>query len=322
MKILFMGTPEFAVPFLSKLIETSHTVVGVFTQPDRPVGRSQQIMAPPVKQLALKHHLPVFSPEKIRSEEVQHLVLQMEPEVIVVVAYGKILPGWMLEMPRYGAVNVHASLLPKYRGAAPIQWAVANGEQVTGVTTMKMDAGLDTGDILLQQEIPIRPEDTSQSLHDTLSIVGADLLLKTLTAMDKGTIHPQKQDHSQATVAPILKKEDGKLDWSGTAETIHNHVRAFNPWPGTFTRFRGKRLRIWRAALSTDEVIPQAIESILSPGTLFSLPQVPLGVRAGDGKGLALMEVQLEGHRRMSGEDFAHGFRIKPSEALGQAGSN
>ncbi|MBZ5536190.1 MAG: methionyl-tRNA formyltransferase [Acidobacteriia bacterium] len=313
MKILFMGTPAFAIPSLARLIESSDDVVGVFSQPDRPVGRSHTLTSPPVKQFALTHHLPVYSPQKIRTEEIRETIAQLALDAIVVVAYGKILPPWMLEMPRYGAINVHASLLPQYRGAAPIQWAVANGETLTGVTTIQMDAGLDTGDILLQREVAISPEENAQTLHDKLSGLGADLLMKSLEGIREGSLEPREQDHSRATLAPMLKKADGKLDWGWPADRIHNLVRGLNPWPGTFSTFRGGYLRIWKTERS-----PEARDVDLNspPGTLIPRPHSALQVRTGAGTLLGLLEVQPAGHRRMSGIDFLNGFRIAAGEHL------
>lgn len=313
MKILFMGTPTFAVPSLTKLVESRYNVVGVFSQPDRPAGRSHKLTPPPVKQLALMHHLPVYSPQNIRADEIRETIARNGPDVIVVVAYGKILPQWMLEIPRYGAINVHASLLPKYRGAAPIQWAVANGETVTGVTTVQMDSGLDTGDILLQRKVVISPEDNAQTLHDRLSGVGADLLMESLEGIRAGSLHPREQDSLGATLAPILKKEDGRLDWSWAADRIHNYVRGLNPWPGTFTTFRGGYLRVWKT-----EILPEARDADLKtpPGTLIHRPHSVLLVQTGGGAQLGLLEVQPAGHRHMSGIDFLNGFRITAGEGL------
>jgi methionyl-tRNA formyltransferase len=313
MNILFMGTPTFAVPSLARLIESSDNVVGVFSQPDRPVGRSHILTQPPVKQFALMHHLPVYSPLKIRTEEIRETIARLAPDAIVVVAYGRILPSWMLEMPRYGAINVHASLLPKYRGAAPIQRAVANGETLTGVTTIQMDAGLDTGDILLQREVAISPEDNAQTMHNKLSELGADLLMESLEGVRQGSLDPREQDHSRATLAPMLKKEDGKVDWGWPTDRIHNLVRGLNPWPGTFTTFRGGYLRVWKT-----EISPEAGDVDLNspPGTLIHRPHSALHVRTGAGPHLGLLEVQPAGHRRMSGIDFLNGFRIKAGERL------
>ncbi len=313
MRIIFMGTPEFAVPSLESLIQSSHEIAGVFTQPDRPVGRRQTMAPPPVKRLALSHHLPVFSPEKIRNEEVQSTMQRLNPDVIVVVAYGKILPPWMLRLPKQGAINGHASMLPKYRGAAPIQWAVANGETVTGVTTMQMDEGLDTGAILLQQEVPIGPEDTAQTMYDRLAGVTASLLQDTLKRLEEGTLSPQKQDDSQASFAPILKKEDGKIEWEWPAEKTHNRVRGLNPWPGTYASFRGKQLKIWKTELARGIQIQ---ETRGEPGALVHSEGRGLLVETGAGGLLKLLEVQPEGHRRMSALDFVNGFRIKSGERL------
>jgi methionyl-tRNA formyltransferase len=317
MKILFMGTPAFAVPSLTRLVESGHHVIGVFSQPDRPVGRSQTLTSSPVKQFALQHRLSVYSPEKIRAGGTRETMAQLNPDAIVVVAYGKILPSWMLEMPRHGAINVHASLLPQYRGAAPIQWAVANGETRTGVTTIQMDAGLDTGNILLQREVAITPEDNSQTLHDQLSHLGAELVLESLASIVSGSIQPRKQDDSLATLAPILKREDGRLDWNWPAIQVHNRVRGLNPWPGTFTTFRAKRLKVWK----TEKPIEREKLADWSPdmpaGTLIQIPHSPPLVLTGGGTGLTLLEVQPEGHRRMTGIDFLNGLRVQFGEKLG-----
>ncbi|MGB7623752.1 MAG: methionyl-tRNA formyltransferase [Terriglobia bacterium] len=317
MKILFMGTPAFAVASLARLLEAGHNVAGVFSQPDRPVGRSQTPMSPPVKQFALQHHLPVHSPEKIRTEEMREMIGQLSPDAIVVVAYGKILPAWMLEKPPYGAINLHASLLPRYRGAAPIQWAVANGETTTGVTTIQMDAGLDTGDILLQREFAIAPEDNAQTLHAHLSELGAELLVESLSGILEGSILPRKQDDSMATLAPILKKEDGRIDWNWPAKKIHNRVRGLNPWPGTFTTFRGKRLKVWKTETVGTQGNEVGFARAVAAGTLILLPHSPPQVLTREGDFLTLLEVQPEGHRRMSGVDFLNGLRIRSGERVG-----
>jgi methionyl-tRNA formyltransferase len=317
MKILFMGTPAFAVASLARLLEAGHTVVGVFSQPDRPVGRSQTPTSPPVKQFALQHHLPVHSPEKIRTEEMREMIERISPDAIVVVAYGKILPAWMLEKPSYGAINLHASLLPRYRGAAPIQWAVANGEIRTGVTTIQMDAGLDTGDILLQRDFAIAPEDNAQTLHAHLSKLGAELLVESLAGILEGSILPRKQDDSIATWAPILKKEDGRIDWNWPAKKIHNHVRGLNPWPGTFTTFRGKRLKVWKTETVGAQENEVGFARAVAAGTLILTPHSPPQVLTREGDFLTLLEVQPEGHRRMSGVDFLNGLRINSGERVG-----
>src|SRR5436190_4183267 len=245
MRLVFCGTPQFAVPSLEKLAAAGFDVRLVVTQPDRPQGRGMELTAPPVKQIALKLGLAVIQPEKIRkNEEFQKLLVEIAPEAIIVVGYGRIIPPWMLQLPPYGNINVHASLLPKYRGAAPIQWAIARGEAITGVTTMRLNEGLDTGDILLQHETPILPDDTAVTLAPRLAALGADLLAETLHGLKQGTIPAIPQNHSEATLAPILKKEDGLVDFQRTAGDIRNRLRGFQPWPGAYTQFRGKNLKI------------------------------------------------------------------------------
>ncbi|MDD5544986.1 MAG: methionyl-tRNA formyltransferase, partial [Acidobacteriia bacterium] len=316
MRIVFMGTPEFAVPALKKIVEAKHQVVGVFTQPERPVGREQLVTPPPVKRWAIQQGLKAFSPESIKNQETRELLSGLAPEVIIVVAFGRILPPWMLELPPYGAINVHASLLPKYRGAAPIQWAIANGEAATGVTTMQMDAGLDTGDILLQKTLPVLPEDTSSTLNKSLSNLGADLLVQTLDELKASTLHRRKQDSSQASVAPILKKEDGILDWRWPAAKIHNHVRGFNPWPGTYTHYQGRILKILKTDLAEESTIPAEGNSVQA-GVLFVAGKHTAIAKAGDANWLVLREVQPEGRKKMSGSDFVNGFRIENGARLG-----
>src|SRR5947199_3165916 len=238
MKLVFCGTPQFAVPSLEKLAATGFDLQLVVTQPDRPQGRGMEVTAPPVKQAALKLGLPVIQPDKIKkNEEFQRQLGTIGPEAIIVVGYGRIIPPWMLTLPRFGNINVHASLLPKYRGAAPVQWAIAQGETVSGVTTMLLNEGLDTGDILLQKEMDIRPEDTAVTYAPRLAEVGADLIVETLRGLEDKTIAPVPQDHAQATLAPILKKEDGLVDFSRTAVKINNRLRGFQPWPGAYTQF-------------------------------------------------------------------------------------
>jgi methionyl-tRNA formyltransferase len=245
MRVIFLGTPAFAVPTLEKILEAGHTVLTVISQPDRPKGRSQALAASPVKEAALRHGLPVFQPERIKRPEVVAQLAEAAAEAMVVVGYGQIISQSIIDLPRYGILNVHASLLPKYRGAAPIQWAIANGETITGVTTMRIDAGLDTGDMLLRAETTIGPDENAIELGDRLAVMGADLLVETLARIE--CIVPQKQDVSQATYAPILKKEDGWIDWRLPALAIHNRVRGLLPWPGAYTRFRGQTLHIWKS---------------------------------------------------------------------------
>src|SRR3954466_13480844 len=248
MDLVFCGTPQFAVPTLEGLAAAGHRVHLVVTQPDRPRGRGMELALSQVKQTAVSLGLPITQPEKIKNNAEFRAHLEgIAPHAIIVVGYGRIIPQWMIDLPKFGNINLHASLLPKYRGAAPIQWAIANGETVTGNTTMRIDAGLDTGDILLQQQLPINVDDTSETLAPRLAAMGADLLVETLAGLQAGTIQPRKQDDSQSTLAPILKKEDGLIDFSRTAEEIVNRLRGFQPWPGAYTKFRGKTLQILKA---------------------------------------------------------------------------
>src|ERR671923_1616995 len=248
MNLVFCGTPRFAVPTLKKLAEASFTVRLVVTQPEKPSGRGLELTPSPIKQSALELGLPITQPDKIKNnQEFRTQLAALKPDAIVVVGYGRIIPQWMIDLPPLGNINLHASLLPKYRGAAPIQWAVASGETVTGVTTMRIDAGLDTGDILLQKEIPIAPEDTAETLSPRMAAVGTDLLVETLHGLKSGTIRPKPQDHSKATLAPLLKKEDGRIDFRRPAAEIVNRIRGFQPWPGAYTTFRGKNLHVWAA---------------------------------------------------------------------------
>ncbi len=245
LNLVFCGTPPFAVPTLDRLVEAGFHIRLVVTQPDRPKGRGLELVASPVKQQAMQLGLPVAQPETIKNNnDFRAQLTELNPDAIIVVGYGRIIPQWMLDLPALGNINLHASLLPKYRGAAPIQWAIARGETITGVTTMKIDAGLDTGDILLQGELPISPDDTAETLAPKLATIGADLMVTTLRGLQDATIHPRPQDHSQATLAPILKKEDGLIDFSRSAVEILNRLRGFQPWPGAYSRFRGKNLQV------------------------------------------------------------------------------
>jgi methionyl-tRNA formyltransferase len=310
MKLVFCGTPEFAVPSLQALVDAGHEIPLVLTQPDRPAGRKHEVQVPPVKQLATKLNLPVLQPERLKNNpELRVLLEQIAPDAIIVVAYGRIVPQWMLDLPRYGNINVHGSLLPKYRGAAPIQWAVANGETETGVTTMILDAGLDTGNTLLSHTLPIAPDTTSPELYPQLSNIGASLLLQTLSGLAQGTIGPQSQDSTAATLAPILTREDGRLDLiHRTAQDTYNRWRGFTPWPGAHALFRGKRFLIHRMHPSTSP-------SALAPNQLdFSTGQLLVG--AAKNTVLALDEVQLEGKPRLPGPQFAKDFQLHPHETL------
>ena len=305
--LVFCGTPGFAVPTLDRLVESGFHVRLVVTQPDRPKGRGLELVSSPIKQSALQLGLPILQPETIKSNvDFRSRLSDLNPDAIIVVGYGRIIPQWMLALPPLGNINLHASLLPKYRGAAPIQWAIARGENVTGVTTMKIDAGLDTGDILLQQEIPIAPDDTAETLSPKLAALGADLTVATLGSLRGGTIQPRKQDNSQATLAPILQKEDGRIDFSRTATEIVNRLRGFQPWPGAYSQFRSKNLQI-RHATAFNQVVPPA--EVRVDGT-------HLFVGCGEGTAIEIVELQLEGKKRTSAADFVRGYRPQSGERL------
>jgi methionyl-tRNA formyltransferase len=306
--LVFCGTPHFAVPTLDCLVEAGFHVQLVVTQPDRPKGRGLELVSPPIKQCALKLKLPITQPESIKNNDAFRAQLTaLKPDAIIVVGYGRIIPQWMLDLPPLGNINLHASLLPKYRGAAPIQWAIARGETDTGVTTMKIDAGLDTGDILLQQDIPIAPNDTAETLAPKLAAVGANLIVETLRGLQAGRVHPRPQAHPRATLAPILKKEEGLVDFSRPAPEILNRIRGFQPWPGAYTKFRGKNLQIWKAA-ALDRILPIS-ELKMEGDRLF--------VGCGEAASIELLEVQLEGKKRSSAADFIRGYRPEPGEKLG-----
>ena len=309
MRLVFCGTPQFAVPTLEAVIAAGHQVALVLTQPDRPVGRDQQLQAPPVKQTALAHRIPVLQPEKIKNNaELRAELEAIAPEAILVVAYGRIIPQWMLDLPRHGNINLHGSLLPKYRGAAPIQWAVASGEVVTGVTTMRLDAGLDTGPMLLAQVVPIGEEETAVDVYETLAEIGAPLMVETLRRLEVGELFPESQDHSLATHAPILTRDDGRIDFTRTAREIYNRWRGFQPWPGAFTALRGKKLIVHRL---------HPVENFgIAPGTI-QVHDGRLLVGSGQGTALELDEVQPEGKRRMSAADFLRGYQLNSGERLG-----
>ena len=309
MRLVFCGTPQFAVPCLEAVVRERFDVRLVVSQPDRPKGRGLELVATPVKQVALAQGIPVTQPDKIKNnEEFKAQLEAIRPEAIIVVAYGRIIPRWMIDLPPLGNINVHASLLPKYRGAAPIQWAIACGETVTGVTTMRIDAGLDTGDMLLKAEVPIAADDTAVTLSPRLSQLGASLLVETLRAFESGEVQPTPQDDSQATVAPILKKEDGRIDFSRSASEIYNRLRGFQPWPGAFTTFRRKQLTVHAARPGMGPNLA-AGELAVSGELLF--------VGCGMHTVLELLEVQLEGKKRMRVADFVNGYRPQPGEKLG-----
>ena len=310
MKLVFCGTPQFAVPSLRRLVAAGFNLQLVVTQPDRPQGRGLTLAAPPVKQAALELGLPVTQPEKIKAnQEFKDRLQQLQPEAIIVVGYGRLIPAWMLNLPPRGNINVHASLLPKYRGAAPIQWAIAQGETITGVTTMLLNEGLDTGDILLQREMAILPSDTSITLAPRLAELGADLLVETLRGMEKGSVRPVAQDHSLATLAPILKKEDGQVDFNRSAREILNRLRGFQPWPAATTQFRGKSLKLIAGQLFSGG-------PALAPGELrWQAEKLLAG--SGSETTLQLLQVQPEGKRAMSAREFVSGYRPAEGERLG-----
>jgi methionyl-tRNA formyltransferase len=308
LNLVFCGTPSFAVPTLEKLLEPGFNVRLVVTQPDRPRGRGMALALSPVKTRALELSLPVTQPEKIKNnEEFRAQLTGLHPDAIIVVGYGRIIPQWMLDLPPLGNINVHASLLPKYRGAAPIQWAIAAGEDVTGVTTMRLDPGLDTGDILLQSQIAIAPRDTAETLAPRLATMGAELLVETLCGLQAGTIASQPQDHSQATHAPILRKEDARMDFHRPAAELYNRFRGFQPWPGAYTSFRGKKLSVWKT---------QPLQKHLSEAQL-QLEGGQLFVGCGGDTALELLEVQPEGKKHMQALDFIHGYHPRNGEKLG-----
>lgn len=304
-----MGTPDFAVPALDALHDSSDHICMVVTQPDRPKGRGRETVPPPVKKAALNFEYPVFQPESIKTESAVNAVKHVDPDVLVVVAFGQILPPRLLSLPRYGAVNVHASLLPRYRGPAPIQWAVINGESRTGVTTMLMDRGMDTGDILLTAETDIRSGDTAATLHERLAKLGADLLLKTLHDVKTGTVQPTPQDHSLASYAPMLKKADGRIDWQKSAVELDAFVRGVTPWPGAFTFHGKKRLKILRAT-------PLQETHQAAPGTVIKGFPGELRIAAGNGV-MLIHNIQSASGRKMNIEDFLRGNPIPEGTVLG-----
>lgn len=302
-----MGTPEFAVPSLKKLIDNNYDVCAVFTKPDKPQGRKMIITPPPVKVFAEEHGIDVYQPEKVKSEDTINLIQSLNPDIIIVVAYGKILPKQIIDMPKYGCINVHGSLLPKYRGAAPIQWSIINGDTVTGVTTMYMNEGLDTGDILLQSKLYIEENETSDELKVRMADVGADLLIKTLEELKAGNLKPIPQNSEEATFSPPLDKLNGEIDWHADAQVIHNTIRGCNSWPIAHTRLRGKLFKIYKSKIST-------VRSSY-PGKIVSTS--PLIVGCGNNTSLELIEVQIEGKKRMDASDFARGFRLSDKVILG-----
>ena len=313
MRLLFCGTPHFAVPtFIHLLAQPDIEIAAVITQPDRPRGRGKQISASPMKTAAIAASIPVHQPEKIRSPEARNLLQQLAPDCIVIIAYGQIIPAALLTIPRLGWINLHGSLLPKYRGAAPINWAIANGETQTGLTTMRIDAGMDTGDMLLQQEIDIAPEETAPELAASMAEAGAPLVLATLRGLVSGNLVPHPQDNDQATYAPLLKKEDGRIDWNLPAQQIYNRMRGFTPWPGAYTSFRGQVCHLWAEPFSLQTLTGSG------PGTIFREDTQVL-IACGHATLLRLLSVKVEGRKQISAVEFANGARLTERERFDNA---
>jgi methionyl-tRNA formyltransferase len=306
-RTVFMGTPEFAVPTLDVLLQAGLNLVGVYTQPDRPKGRGQALAAPPVKEMALRHGLPVFQPQKLRAPEVVEELRALAPDLIVVVAFGQILPKSVLEIPRFGCINVHASLLPKYRGAAPINQAIIDGETETGITTMLMDVGLDTGPMLLKRALSIGPDETAGELHDRLCVLGGETMAATLQLLLRGELQPEEQDGSQTCYAAMLKKEDGRINWSQSAQQIHDHIRGLSPWPGTFTELNGEPLKLFLTRVEAGEG---------EAGTILAPAADAVRIACGSGV-LAVRELQLPGKKRLAAADFLRGCPLPLGSRLG-----
>jgi len=313
MRIIFCSTPHFAVPtFIHLLAQPDIDIAAVITQPDRPRGRGHQVSASPMKEAAIAANVPVHQPEKIRSPEAQDLLKQLAPDCIVIIAYGQIIPARLLDIPKLGWINLHASLLPKYRGAAPINWAIANGEKETGVTTMRIDAGMDTGNILLQEEIDIAPEETAPELAASMSEAGAPLMLDTLRGLAQGKLAPHPQNNAEASYAPLLKKEDGHIDWNRPAQEIYNRMRGFAPWPGAYTSFRGQTCQIWAEPFSLNTLTGSA------PGTI-SREDTQILIACGHATLLRLISVKVEGRKQISAVEFANGARLTERERFENA---
>lgn len=308
MRLVFMGTPDFAVGCLEALIKAGHDVVAVYSQPDKPVGRKREVLPTPVKQCALAHGIEVRQPTTLRNAEETEALRALTPEAVVVVAYGKLIPADMLKVAPLGFINVHASLLPKYRGAAPIQWAVVNGEKETGVTTMLLNEGMDTGDMLERAVTPIGETETAGELFERLSVLGAELILSTLEKLEKGELTPEKQDEAQATLAPIISKEMALLDFAQSAESLSNLVRGFNPWPIAYTILEGKRLKVYSARVGS---------TASAPAGTVTKSERSLCVACGDGMELELLDIQLEGSKRMPASEWLKGRAVVKGTVLG-----
>lgn len=310
MDIVFMGTPDFAVPTLQTLIDSKHQVIGVVTQPDKPKGRSGKLAASPVKEKAMEAGIPVFQPEKVRDEAFLHVLRELNPDVIVVVAFGQILPVQVLELPDYGCLNVHASLLPKLRGAAPIQWSVIQGDKESGVTIMQMDEGLDTGDILMVERYTLDEKETGGSLFEKLSELGGPLILKVLEQAENGSLHPIPQKEEEYTYAKMLTKSIGEMDFNKSAVELERLIRGLNPWPSAYTYLNGKMLKIWEAQVTANETEHE-------PGTIIAVEKQSLTVQTGEGA-LQISSLQLEGKKRMDADAFLRGYPVETGIKLGK----
>ena len=313
MRVVFLGTPEIAVPPLQRLLDSAYEVAGVFTQPDRPSGRGQKLKPSPIKLFAEKKGIPVFQPERIRDEENRKVIGELDPDFLVVAAYGQILPSWLLNAPRLAPLNLHFSLLPHYRGAAPTAYAILNGDRVTGVTIMLMQEALDAGPILMQREIPVPINATTGELEAELSAIGAGLLIETMDRYLKDDIQPVQQDESRITWAPRLSKKDAQISWNENARRIHNRIRAMNPWPGAYTHFNGERLHIW-----SSKPVAGGGGTGGGPGTFLGVTQNGLRIQCGEGSVLEILEIQKPSKRRVTGREFASGGRFQPNESLFQ----
>ncbi|MBQ9119120.1 MAG: methionyl-tRNA formyltransferase [Lachnospiraceae bacterium] len=319
MRIVYMGTPEIAAVVLERLLESEHEVIAVVTQPDKPKGRGKEMACSDVKKVALAHELPIYQPEKARDEAFVEQMRALAPDLIVVTAFGQILPKALLELPKFGCINVHASLLPKYRGASPIQWAIINGDKVTGVTIMHMAEGIDTGDMITKELVEIAPDETGGSLHDKLAVAGGSALMTAIAQLENGTAVRIPQEESEPTYVGMLKKEKGQLDFSHPAVVLERLVRGLNPWPSTYTAFNGKLLKIWRADVI--EELPQPLakkvrEQVLRPGSIVNVEKEYFDILTGEGL-LRIRELQLEGKRRMTAEEFLRGYEVTEGLLLG-----
>lgn len=310
MRIVFMGTPEFAVPSLDMLVNEGYEVAAVVTQSDKPKGRGNKLSAPPVKEYALKRNIKVLQPEKVKTPEFAAELESLKPDLLITVAYGKILPKVVLDIPPLGCINVHGSLLPKYRGAAPIQWSIINGENVTGITTMYTDIGMDTGDMLLKSGIKISDDMTAGELHDKLSILGAQVLKDTLKRLEEGTLERTPQVNEEASYSPMMQKDTGLINWTKSAKEIHNLIRGTNPWPGAYSYYAGERMRVWKTEVSDDSGMGK------KPGTIYEVGKDGLIVSTGSGI-LKILEIQFDSGKRMTVEEYIRGHKIDLGEILG-----